>query len=180
MGQAKRNAALERQFQQKADKLKRLRERYDAMNAVRPTRGPRTIAELNAKPSFAPLEPTTRYGAYLQSEHWKLFRLSVIAKRGSRCEVCSTWLNRPQLHHLNYERLGLELETDVVVACDDCHRGYHGLPTLEAMKEQFLIGNRIEICPLRGAQSLQRPRVKRARGSGSRGRERVVGPHRRP
>lgn len=79
-----------------------------------------------------------RYIQYLASEEWRIFRLSVIAKRGLACEVCRTRQNSPQLHHLTYERLGCERETDVIVTCETCHRRYHGLPSIAEMQAAFV------------------------------------------
>src|SRR5712664_3448892 len=57
-----------------------------------------------------------KYAEYLQSLHWKTFRLSVLAERGARCEDCGS-VHQVQVHHQTYARLGHEFPTDVVVLC---------------------------------------------------------------
>lgn len=32
-----------------------------------------------------------------------------------------------QIHHLTYERLGAELDEDLIAICEKCHRAMHGL-----------------------------------------------------
>lgn len=64
------------------------------------------------------------YAAYLQSEHWKLFRISILAKRGAICENCRNH-RQVELHHLSYQRLGWELDSDIRVLCKPCHRDQH-------------------------------------------------------
>jgi hypothetical protein len=85
------------------------------------------------------LTPKMRYAKYLHSEHWLSFRLGIIAQRGPACEVCGNKQERPALHHLSYARVGAELESDVVIVCDGCHRSYHDLPSLDTLREDFLI-----------------------------------------
>lgn len=65
---------------------------------------------------------------YLQSAHWRTFRLEVLAARPN-CENCGLsrdlcrlfYLNDLDLHHLTYERLGKERPADVKVLCRACH-----------------------------------------------------------
>jgi hypothetical protein len=79
-----------------------------------------------------------RYLRYIMSEEWRVFHLGIIARRGSRCEVCGKQLSIPQAHHLTYERIGRERDSDVVMTCDDCHRRYHGKPSIAKMRLKFL------------------------------------------
>lgn len=78
---------------------------------------------LNFEPEPRPL---SRYQRYLQSAEWKIFRLSVIAKRGRYCQDCGSSRD-VQLHHLTYERLGHERPEDVRLLCDTCHQIEHGI-----------------------------------------------------
>ena len=74
------------------------------------------------------------YREYLQSEHWKKFRTRVLIIR-NRCEICNlgnSWSRffygqSLNVHHLTYETLGHEKDTDVAVLCVACHAREHGL-----------------------------------------------------
>lgn len=68
------------------------------------------------------------YAAALASPHWKKLIEIALVRSNATCEWCR---NSPfdsmipvhlSLHHLTYERLGKELETDVVLLCEPCHR----------------------------------------------------------
>lgn len=142
---AKRSRALDRKFAEKAEKIAKLRARYSDMQPV-------ANGEWKPKPPFSSLQHAfrrarsesrpTKYQRYLQSDHWRAFRLSVLAKRGNNCEVCGCFPRHPQLNHLTYERLGRELESEVVVTCDDCHRSYHGLPAQSKQIAAFRKANK--------------------------------------
>jgi len=66
------------------------------------------------------------YLAYLRSPWWRARKALVIRFRGEACEYCGR-LERLELHHLSYERLGRELPEDVVLLCSVCHQRAHGL-----------------------------------------------------
>lgn len=62
----------------------------------------------------------TNYREYLQSDHWKRKRDTrlIIDKK---CQICG----RPfdlQVHHMTYENLPYERNTDLITLCDYCHR----------------------------------------------------------
>jgi hypothetical protein len=62
------------------------------------------------------------YTAYLLSETWRSLKRRIIKLRGYKCEWCKVEGNVSlQLHHLTYERLGCELDTDVQLLCSNCH-----------------------------------------------------------
>ena len=70
------------------------------------------------------------YRKYLQSEHWKAFRLKALERASYACQLC----NRKQkdgvtlhVHHRSYTRIGHEDEMDVVVLCSECHKKFHGI-----------------------------------------------------
>ena len=44
---------------------------------------------------------------------------------GVRCQVCNTDKSILDTHHRTYERLGRELDGDLIVLCRDCHRIFH-------------------------------------------------------
>lgn len=74
-------------------------------------------------------ERRAAYAEYLQSQHWLLFRRRV---RKSHCFCCGKQVapNGCAVHHITYERLGAERDSDVVTVCHFCHEQIHrsGLP----------------------------------------------------
>ena len=66
------------------------------------------------------------YAAYLRSPWWRARRAETIALRGGCCEVCWRPDVKLEAHHLTYERLGAELDTDLAVLCRACHAAVHG------------------------------------------------------
>src|SRR5665213_912452 len=85
------------------------------------------VHELNQqrkKELSTPEVPKTEYQLYLESEHWRLFRLRIIAKRGARCERCGSD-RQIDLHHLTYARRGHERDEDVKILCHRCHQAVH-------------------------------------------------------
>ena len=66
-----------------------------------------------------------RYEEYLQSSHWKTLRKIMLESAGWKCKLCEAKGNL-HVHHLNYENLGEELISDLVVLCNPCHRKIHG------------------------------------------------------
>jgi 5-methylcytosine-specific restriction endonuclease McrA len=64
------------------------------------------------------------YYEYLRSETWRKVRLWRIYLAGNKCQKCGA--GAPfQVHHLNYDRLGRELCTDLQVLCFPCHKKVH-------------------------------------------------------
>lgn len=61
------------------------------------------------------------YAKYLKSKHWQ--RQIELHRRGA-C-FCCFGTESLQLHHIDYERIGKELATDLVTACDSCHQSIH-------------------------------------------------------
>lgn len=67
---------------------------------------------------------TMPYHEYLQTQHWKNLRLTMLKKAGYKCSVCGE--RKPlHVHHNTYERRGEEKLSDLVVLCHDCHELYH-------------------------------------------------------
>lgn len=59
---------------------------------------------------------------YLQSDHWKAFRPTVLEFWGWRCSVCYSNIRELlEVHHRTYERRGRERLTDCIVLCRQCH-----------------------------------------------------------
>ena len=67
----------------------------------------------------------TTYQKYVKADCWQLRRDTFI-RHFEVCELCGH-NKSSQVHHLTYERLGQELETDLAAVCERCHRAMHGL-----------------------------------------------------
>ena len=65
------------------------------------------------------------YKAYLNSVWWKYRRLNFGTKYRQQCGVCQDECVRPNLHHLSYQRVGAELDKDLVWLCEACHHAVH-------------------------------------------------------
>ena len=66
------------------------------------------------------------YIEYIHSGVWKARSAEAIRKTKYLCQKCGN-IGRLQAHHLNYERLGAELDTDLLVVCEKCHKEIHGI-----------------------------------------------------
>ncbi len=64
------------------------------------------------------------YLAYLNSSAWRMRRNRALKLGGYRCFQCGSKRDL-QVHHLSYERLGAEHDSDLQVLCADCHEGHH-------------------------------------------------------
>lgn len=65
------------------------------------------------------------YRAYRNSLHWRFRRARARALAGGRCQICASY-HQLDTHHNNYERLGRERDSDLVVLCRECHERHHG------------------------------------------------------
>ena len=85
-------------------------------------------------PFYVPRESTIQFGnkymsakdkkAYMRSSAWKLRKLATLMVQNDQCKLCSS-THDLQLHHLTYERLGNEYQSDLVVLCGQCHQNQH-------------------------------------------------------
>ena len=66
-----------------------------------------------------------RYMNHLRSQKWRLFKVNILAERGTMCERCGKFGKQLELHHINYARMGHELPEDVKLYCRDCHTDMH-------------------------------------------------------
>lgn len=79
---------------------------------------------------FAKIKESTKnagynsYSEYLQSSHWKEVRSRALAMAENRCSICGNPGNLC-VHHNNYERLGKERDSDIIVLCMGCHKIFH-------------------------------------------------------
>ncbi len=65
---------------------------------------------------------SSEYTKYLQSHGWRLKRKVLLEKVGYRCERCGRKHKKLEVHHLTYQNLGNEPDTDLKVVCPNCHR----------------------------------------------------------
>lgn len=65
------------------------------------------------------------YREYLNSGHWKRRRADIIARANWRCEICGQ-AGPLEVHHLTYERLFEEHDSDLIALCPQCHEKQHG------------------------------------------------------
>lgn len=63
---------------------------------------------------------TRRYQSYMASPEWRKLRRTILARDGYKCQICGE--EASQAHHLNYQRFGHELETDLIAVCHDCNQ----------------------------------------------------------
>jgi 5-methylcytosine-specific restriction endonuclease McrA len=82
------------------------------------------------------------YQEYLASEHWRDTRRRKLRQAEYQCQECGCKGVRLHVHHLTYERLGREWDSDLKVLCENCHRDAHGSPleNWEAKVMPFLRG----------------------------------------
>lgn len=64
------------------------------------------------------------YLAYLNSPGWRARRTRALRAADWRCSQCGS-KREVQVHHLTYERLGAERDSDLQVVCVSCHRDVH-------------------------------------------------------
>ena len=67
----------------------------------------------------------SKYREYLQSEAWGVFRARALRYHGNKCGICGATDLQLDVHHNNYERLGCETMSDVIVLCHQHHEMYH-------------------------------------------------------
>lgn len=70
------------------------------------------------------------YDLYMNTPEYKAKRLEVLKRDGFVCQLCGSGKNL-QVHHINYDNLGTELETDdLITLCGSCHdKRVHGKDT---------------------------------------------------
>lgn len=61
---------------------------------------------------------------YLHSKHWRKTRNRALARSNFSCQQCGSH-QRLQVHHLTYAHIGHELDSDLKVLCNNCHRKVH-------------------------------------------------------
>ena len=64
------------------------------------------------------------YKRYLKSNKWRQRKHRSLRLVGYKCEVCRSEVDI-HVHHLSYERLGAEKDSDLIVLCEVCHTKQH-------------------------------------------------------
>lgn len=64
------------------------------------------------------------YDAYLQSPEWAVKRETILSRCRRVCEMCGS-APATDVHHLTYERVGAEMESDLLGLCRGCHDTIH-------------------------------------------------------
>jgi 5-methylcytosine-specific restriction endonuclease McrA len=72
-----------------------------------------------------PVAVAMPYADYLRTEHWQSTRLRALQRAGFQCKDCEISGVQLDVHHLTYDRLGREAESDLIVLCHRCHERAH-------------------------------------------------------
>ena len=68
--------------------------------------------------------PKLKYHQYIKSKLWRDRRFKYFKDNKKECQACTSSL-RIALHHISYQRLGNELDDDLIPLCWECHGEYH-------------------------------------------------------
>ena len=71
------------------------------------------------------------YESYVKTDCWQIRRDAYVSRYGPACEVCGNSIDGLDVHHLTYERLGVELDDDLMGLCRLCHSAVHGVVTFD-------------------------------------------------
>ena len=83
------------------------------------------IPESKTRPHFGSMFMSSKdKKTYMRSNQWKLLKFQVLTLQNNQCKLCSS-THDLQLHHLTYERLGNEYQSDLVALCGQCHQNQH-------------------------------------------------------
>ena len=66
-----------------------------------------------------------RYKRYLLSHAWRQRREGAIRRANGCCALCQQPTDKPQVHHVDYMRVGAEQVEDLRVLCKSCHGVLH-------------------------------------------------------
>jgi len=76
------------------------------------------------------------YIEYIHSEAWRSRAAEAIRKAGYKCSKCGN-IGKLECHHNAYNRLGAELDSDLDVLCDSCHKQIHNLKGVNDGKKMY-------------------------------------------
>lgn len=74
------------------------------------------------------LEDYGTYSEYIKSNAWREKALAAKERAGWHCQLCNKEGDKSTLHahHRTYDRLGHELDADIIALCAECHAKFHG------------------------------------------------------
>lgn len=95
------------------------------------------MVELREYQESKDLLPT--YHEYINSDEWKEKSRQAKERAGHRCQLCNRKGNDTTLHthHNTYDRLLLELDSDLIVLCSECHAKFHDVEIHEDNNVRF-------------------------------------------
>ena len=67
------------------------------------------------------------YQEYLKTNHWKDVKKKALQRADYKCQLCNKQNLPLHVHHNNYENLGHEKDSDLIVLCKTCHEKYHNI-----------------------------------------------------
>ena len=72
-----------------------------------------------------PNDSPVHYASYITSHAWQKKAREMREKAGFKCQLCAA-IDKPlNVHHNNYDRLGREIDSDLIVLCEPCHQKFH-------------------------------------------------------
>jgi hypothetical protein len=74
------------------------------------------------------------YQLYLRSKEWQDRRQMMFELRGKKCELCGSFEDRLQIHHLHYRTLYKETSQDLMILCQNCHQHWHDVNNVKTAK----------------------------------------------
>jgi hypothetical protein len=94
-----------------------------------------------------------QYLTYIRSNAWRLnpARLKALSDADGHCRLCHA-NDDLEVHHSTYERLGCELESDLIALCRACHREVTSF--LRARRYLLVVPKRADVLPLRDGRVL--------------------------
>ena len=89
------------------------------------------------------LTPIQNHEKYLKSGIWRRKRITLLKKRGSKCESCGYKpKNKSELHihHRTYRKWGAEQQNHLKILCENCHNKLHNNYTITELENLFSKG----------------------------------------
>ena len=70
------------------------------------------------------VKKSTEYQAYIKSKEWQVTRQRIFKRDNYQCCICGESKNL-RVHHITYENLGAEKDSDLTTLCSKCHKDIH-------------------------------------------------------
>lgn len=136
--------ALEGWEEERKARAKQQRRKKALVQAAKYKPHPVTITRRDdsvVPPSVKP-EVGSRYERYIHSDSWVARRALYFRTHDRKCLRCES-REKIHLHHMTYERMGAELDEDMIPLCEPCHALVHkihrqGNYSLKATTIKFL------------------------------------------